>query len=82
MENVRATYDLFVQNQLKRTSHTLEWLDMSQPCKDNSMFNWEYFLLGTHREEQDPGTDQLQLTRIRVPNRSLTLDELQGMAKK
>ena len=26
MENVRLTYDLFIQNQLQYTSHTLEWL--------------------------------------------------------
>ena len=29
MENVRATYDMFIQNQLKRTSHSLEWLPIS-----------------------------------------------------
>lgn len=26
MENARVTYDIFVQNSLEATSHTLEWL--------------------------------------------------------
>ena len=26
MENARVTYDIFVQNTLEATSHTLEWL--------------------------------------------------------
>lgn len=26
MENARVTYDVFVQNSLEATSHTLEWL--------------------------------------------------------
>lgn len=26
MENIKATYDVFVQNSLEATSHTIEWL--------------------------------------------------------
>jgi len=29
MENARVTYDIFVQNSLEATSHTLEWLPYS-----------------------------------------------------
>lgn len=30
MENARVTYDVFVQNSLEATSHTLEWLPYTQ----------------------------------------------------
>jgi len=29
MENARVTYDVFIQNSLDATSHTLEWLPYS-----------------------------------------------------
>ena len=40
MENVYMTYKLFVQNQLKYTSHTVEWLPISKPDTENSKFDW------------------------------------------
>ena len=79
MENVRATYDLFIQNQLRYTSHTLEWLPIGHTDPDNSKFDYQYFLLGTHHDAEEttePMKDQLQLTRVRVPNCSLSLAEL------
>jgi len=29
MENAKVTYDVFVQNSLDATSHTLEWLNLT-----------------------------------------------------
>ena len=29
MENIRMTYDVFVQNSLSATSHSMEWLPVS-----------------------------------------------------
>lgn len=74
MENVRTTYDLFVQNQLTRTSHTLEWLNVGHEDPDNKVFNYEYFLIGTHRDQEVEDKEYLQLVRMRVPNQSLNAD--------
>jgi hypothetical protein len=50
MENVRQTFDLFIQNTLKATSHSLEWLPIGHQDPDFKDFNQEYFLIGTHHE--------------------------------
>ena len=81
MDNVRQTYDLFIQNQLSHTSHSLEHLpSISHVDDQNSKFNFEYFLLGTHTEEED-FTDKLFLGRIRVPNQSLTQEQMASLSK-
>ena len=74
MENVKQTYDLFVQNQLPATSHTLEWLPIGHQDPSHSMFDFHYFILGTHieREDSDLPADKLKLARVRLPNRLLT----------
>lgn len=84
MENVQLTYDLFVQNQLKYTSHSLEWLPISHEDPDNQQFDYQYYILGTHieREEDDQQdlqnlpADKLQLVRLRTPNRKLNKNEV------
>ena len=53
MENIGLTYDLFVQNELKETSHSLEWLPISHPDPEHDGFEFNYFLLGTHIAEED-----------------------------
>ena len=52
MENVRMTYDVFVQNDLKATGHSLEWLPVTVKDSDNHKFEFNYFLLGTHYDDE------------------------------
>lgn len=82
MENARATYDLYIQNSLTKTSHTLEWLNLSHPDTDHSEFDWQYFLIGTHADEESgqTGSEKLQIARVRVPNRALAVDQLKELA--
>jgi len=81
MENVRQTYDLFVQNQVKHTSHTLEWLPITHVDSDDTKFEFQYFLMGTHHDESFEDTvDKLQLARLRLPTQSLKLEELQALS--
>ena len=81
------TYELFVQNQLKYTSHSLEWLPISHVDPVNQLFDYQYFLLGTHIEREDgqehanQEADQLQLARLRTPNRKLHTDEVEELAR-
>ena len=63
MENVRLTYDFFIQNQLKYTSHTIEWLPQSHLDPSDSNFDVHYFLMGTHierLEEESVTSNSLQ----------------------
>ena len=53
MENVYMTHSLFIQNQLKYTSHTVEWLPINHADPDNSKLDVHYFILGTHKEQDD-----------------------------
>ena len=53
MENVKQTYDMFIQNQLSATSHTLEWLPIGHQDPVNTKFDLQYFILGTHIERAD-----------------------------
>jgi WD40 repeat protein len=79
MENVREIYSLFIQNQIPKTSHTLEWLPISHTDSEHSKFDWNYFVLGTHSEDED-AKEFLKLVRVRVPNQALKLDELREFA--
>jgi hypothetical protein len=85
MENARTTYDLFIQNSLKRTSHSLEWYNNAHQDKDHPEFDWNYFLIGTHQDEgvedETKIAEKLQLVRARVPNKELNIDELGDLAK-
>ena len=80
MENVKQTYDMFVQNQLSATSHTLEWLPIGHQDPDNKKFDLQYFILGTHIERVDDESatpdDKLKLVRVRVPNCTFTEKEM------
>jgi hypothetical protein len=80
MENVKQTYDMFVQNQLPATSHTLEWLPIGHQDPDNKKFDLQYFILGTHIERVDDESatpdDKLKLVRVRVPNCPFTEKEM------
>ena len=54
MENVGHTYDLFIQNELPHTSHTLEWLPISHADPEfPEAFEFNYFLIGTHAGEPE-----------------------------
>ena len=50
MENVRVYYDIFVQNTLKSTSHSVQWLPIIESDPEFTQFNRKYFLLGTHND--------------------------------
>ena len=90
MENAYMTHSLFIQNQLRYTSHSVEWLPIGSVSEENSKMNVHYFLLGTHMEQADAesaqnddkkenGPDKLQLYKILIPNVPLQqsdLDEL------
>lgn len=81
MENVREVYSLFIQNQIPKTSHTLEWLPISHSDSDHPKFDWNYFVMGTHSEsEEDDAKEMLRLVRVRVPNQALKLEELRELA--
>ncbi len=73
MDNVRVYYDIFVQNSLKSTSHTVQWLPMSETDPEYSQFNRKYFLLGTHNganegeEEASVEPDEMYIGMVRVP---------------
>lgn len=71
MDNVKVYYDIFVQNSLKSTSHSVQWLPHSEADPEFTQFNRKYFLLGTHNEpEQEDGSaepDELYVGMIRVP---------------
>ena len=81
------TYELFVQNQLKYTSHSLEWLPISHVDSVNQLFDYQYFLLGTHIERDGENghanqeADRLQLARLRTPNRKLHSNEVEELAQ-
>ena len=86
MENVKQTYDLFVQNQLEHTSHTMEWLPISHKDPENDKFDMNYFILGTHVEregEKNPAVeDKLMLVKVRLPNCSFTEKEMLSFSSK
>jgi hypothetical protein len=69
MENVKMTYDLFIQNALAATSHTVQWLSIRTEDKTYPVFNEDYFLVGTHFSEESPqaGNDKIMLVKVRVP---------------
>ena len=73
MENIRIVYDLFIQNTLKHTSHTLEWLPIETPDEENSKFSFNYFLIGTHNDSSSNSNtiDYLQIVKVRIPNKRL-----------
>ena len=71
MENVRVYYDIFMQNTLKSTSHSVQWLPISESDPEYSQFNRKYFLLGTHNEGEDEDAsvepDEMYVGMVRVP---------------
>ena len=67
MENAFLTHGLFIQNQLKHTSHSLEWLPISHVCEFSSKLTTHYFILGTHKEQTEE-PDKLQLYSMNIPN--------------
>ena len=87
MENVGHTYDVFIQNEIPHTSHSIEWLPISHPDPDNPTFEFNYFLLGTHvgepedENEQVQTHDELQLSRVRTPLKQMVKDEIYGLQK-
>ena len=85
MENIRMTYDLFVQNSFKYTSHSIEWLPISHTDPDNQKFDYQYFLFGTHIDDRSEGEnqepDKLQFGRMRIPNRKLCKNDIEEMAQ-
>lgn len=66
MENAKFTYDLFVQNTVDSTSHTLQWLPRREQDPDYADFEFAYFLMGTHNEIEDR-EDTLDIYRLRLP---------------
>ena len=52
MDNARTTHEIFIQNQLKSISHSIQWLNHSEDDPDHPNFTFEYLLLGTHRDEE------------------------------
>jgi len=86
MENIGMTYDLFVQNELQHTSHSLEWLPISHQDPERKDFEFSYFLLGTHAAEGEESAEpalqaknQLQLARVRLPTTKLTAEHIGGL---
>jgi hypothetical protein len=53
MENARVLYDVFIQNSLKSTSHSVQWLPYHLDDNDYPAFTKKYFLLGTHNEDEE-----------------------------
>jgi hypothetical protein len=53
MENVKVSYDYFVQNQLPATSHSVQWLPKFEDDPTFTQFEFAHFLTGTHPEEHD-----------------------------
>ncbi len=73
MENARVVYDVFIQNQLMSTSHSVQWLPYQEQDPDFPAFTKKFFLLGTHAEEQDEGTvpeESVYVASVRVPRLS------------
>jgi hypothetical protein len=70
MENARVLYDVFIQNSLKSTSHSVQWLPYQLDDNDYPAFTKKYFLLGTHNEDEEEGDknqDSLYIGEVRVP---------------
>ena len=68
MENCRNYYDIFIQNILGSTSHTVQWLPYHHDDPDYQQFSREYFLLGTHSsDENESVAETLYVANVRVP---------------
>ena len=73
MENAKYTYDVFIDNGLDSTSHSLQWLpNWRHDSHHFAQFNVDYFLYGTHLDEDHPSsqTEKLIIGKIRVPKYS------------
>ncbi len=70
MENTKVTHDCFIQNSLKSTSHTVQWLPYKEEDQTYKEFNKEFILYGTHYTEDDGemfGQDEVIIATVRVP---------------
>ena len=72
MENIKVTYDVFIQNALNSTTHTVQWLPFRHDDKEYSQFTNEYFLIGTHADEElsQPQQEYIHIAKVRVPKYS------------
>lgn len=53
MDNAKYSYEVFIQNSLDATSHTLEWLPtFTKPDPNFSDFMTATFLMGTHHDQE------------------------------
>ena len=70
-DNSPYLYDMFIfDNDLESTSHTVEWLPNRHENKDDNRFNTEYFLMGTHEEDEEDGTpaeNSIKICSINIP---------------
>ena len=53
MENAKVSYECFISGNLKTNSHSVQWLPYQEQDPDFPQFNNEFFLFGTHFEEED-----------------------------
>eukprot|EP00347_Sterkiella_histriomuscorum_P005399 403356762 len=70
MENIKVTYECFIQNTLSSTSHSVQWLPCKREDPENPQFNIQSFLLGTHYNEDHGdmfGNDSIYIAEMRVP---------------
>ena len=69
LENAKVVHDVFIQNHLMSTSHSVQWLPYQEADADYPAFTRKYFLLGTHQEaESDSNTQEtVYVASVRVP---------------
>jgi len=52
LDNAYMVHDVFIQNSLTATSHSVQWLPYQEQDPDYPAFTKKYFLLGTHPNEE------------------------------
>ena len=57
---------MFIHNNLKATSHTVQWLPYEEADSEYPQFVKKYFLLGTHGQEEQ-AEEELYVATVRVP---------------
>lgn len=66
MENAQQVCDIFIHNKIKSTSHTVQWLPHEELDPEYPQFSKQYFLLGTHHEEEG-ADEELYVASVRLP---------------
>ena len=90
-ENAPHLYDMIIiDRSLESTSHTVQWLPMREECQEDSRFTTEYFLMGTHNEEEGEGEevsikpDSVKICSVNIPklNKGVQFEKSEDDLKK